>query len=81
MAGCATRWNLQPHGAIAPRAHAVARDAAGGVAAEFAWSSRSTGTLALAGAFAVACPRPIQSQRQGEADASGSEAREGQRRV
>jgi len=33
-------------------ADAVARGAAGGVAAEFAWSSRSTGALAQVGAFA-----------------------------
>src|SRR6516165_7853917 len=48
---------------------------AGGVAAEFAWSSRSAGALAQAGAFAVACPRPIQ-RKQEEADAPRSEARQ-----
>jgi hypothetical protein len=58
-------------------ADAVAGDAAGGVAAKFAWSSHSTGALALAGAFAVGCPRPIQYPRQGEVDASAREAREG----
>jgi hypothetical protein len=61
-------------------AHAVARDAAGGVGAEFAWSSRSTGALALAGGFAVACPRPIHTRqrrlmRRGPKPAKSKEAK------